>query len=414
MSNPYDDPYGQQAPRFEPPSEQYASQAPVPPQKPSEGPQSHFQSPFSGEGDILTTIYKVGTIAFPLITLYKVFTPSDHGASVIAGLLYFVVMSYGYLNMWRLYRHVRNTRLMAWTMFGLSLPLASFASSPGWASLANIFFLVMLVLSYTSAGARIANNLNGKKAPKPQVKKPKTAPKVTPSVLGDAMSARQVAPNSAFQNLGPRRSKKDWTFKIKDADPTHFELMVPRYIGKGTVFGVAGSHIGSNVAFEEKNTTAGVAGEERVGAMLEELVAKHGGTVVHGLRFRPGKDGSDVDHVVIFNNKVCLVDAKMWAYGEYTWQYDGLFRDGKPFSGGDVHMADAIDMWSDYLGQPVNSIIVMANKDASRYKVDQNAHPDGLSLYSLDGARAFLESTVFSGVDVNRPSLVREVTKQMQ
>lgn len=172
-------------------------------------------------------------------------------------------------------------------------------------------------------------------------------------------------------------------------------LRRPRPCGRGVVYGTAGAHIADS-AYEEGQRTAGQRGEEAVGAMLEKVVRERGGTVFHGLCFRPGHRGADVDHAMLVGNTLYLIDAKMWKYGNYRWRDGRVMRDGAPFAGGDVHMADAVRHWQAALGRKVRvtSLVVLAAPNSSRYRISNHAAPAGMNLHTLDSARRTLDDAL--------------------
>lgn len=81
------------------------------------------------------------------------------------------------------------------------------------------------------------------------------------------------------------------------------------------VWGFAGMHIGSNTTFGEA-AQIGAKGEKIVGEALNMWASRNEHVrVFHGLCFTPGKTGADVDHAVLINNRLILVDSKYWGYG---------------------------------------------------------------------------------------------------
>lgn len=168
-----------------------------------------------------------------------------------------------------------------------------------------------------------------------------------------------------------------------------------RTIGAGRAYGMAADNVsgGGEGTFGADATKFGVQGELAVAAVIEKVIAKHGGVVAHGVNFKPGSaTGTDVDHMVIGNGFVLLVDAKFWKYGTYSWASDGsLLRDGAPFAGSNVKMASAVELWQKYLELKlpatylrVSSLVVLAQPISNRYAIDRTG-PDGgvVSLANL-------------------------------
>ena len=186
-----------------------------------------------------------------------------------------------------------------------------------------------------------------------------------------------------------------------------------RYRGKGGLatleqsmkptWGTAGAHIGSNTAFGEA-AKVGAKGEVAVGDALEAFARNYPYVrVFHGLCFTPGKKGADVDHVVLIGDKVILVDAKYWAYGNYYWNSDGtVSRDGHAFQGGEVHMDSALGKWRAFLGRHASYMdarITVAKSPTGNltYTVDNSKAPRGVELTTIpaliDNLKAIADNT---------------------
>lgn len=65
------------------------------------------------------------------------------------------------------------------------------------------------------------------------------------------------------------------------------------------------------------------------------------------------KEGGDTDHVLILGNTVVLVDTKRWkSRRKYAISSKGtVLRQGRSFSGGQVHAKQAKFLWQKYLGK---------------------------------------------------------------
>lgn len=98
---------------------------------------------------------------------------------------------------------------------------------------------------------------------------------------------------------------------------------------KWKVLGKPGNGITDAVDDTGRATPAiGQVAEQMTGDVLESLLKIPGVRIFHGLRF-PGNATNDVDHAVIYGNKVALVESKLWNSGEYAWNNRGeIVRDG--------------------------------------------------------------------------------------
>lgn len=70
--------------------------------------------------------------------------------------------------------------------------------------------------------------------------------------------------------------------------------------------------------FSPENLDKGIVGEMMTGDALEVLLSIPGVRIFHGMRF-PGSQTADVDHAVIYDNKVAFIDSKLWAPAHYGW-----------------------------------------------------------------------------------------------
>ena len=132
------------------------------------------------------------------------------------------------------------------------------------------------------------------------------------------------------------------------------------------VFGVPGASLQSaNLAPEA--VAAGIRGEQNVGGLLEQWAAKDGNTYIfHSVQLPDGY--GDIDHVVVRNGTVILVDSKMWKFGK---AYDIFARnevadyvsaDGENFAGGDIHMDTQLYRFRSYYPQwAVGGILTVAH-----------------------------------------------------
>ena len=78
------------------------------------------------------------------------------------------------------------------------------------------------------------------------------------------------------------------------------------------------------------NAKLGVEGEKRTSRLIAETVLPGlpGARLINGLRW-PGTEHADIDHAVILDNRIAVIDSKMWTDGNYWWDNKQLFRDGR-------------------------------------------------------------------------------------
>lgn len=187
------------------------------------------------------------------------------------------------------------------------------------------------------------------------------------------------------------------------------------------VWGVPGAHIAANKQFGEL-AEVGARGEVEVGKALQKVVDEYPWVrVFHGLNFTPGQRGADVDHAVVIGNEVVLVDAKNWAYADYSWGYNGeVLRDGQQFQGGDVHMESALFKWADHLDAEITGIsalVTLAKPPRSqygKYTLSNGRSPRGLNLTTTDALVRELKSIASSTEPVVDRRLVYKVSRELQ
>lgn len=187
------------------------------------------------------------------------------------------------------------------------------------------------------------------------------------------------------------------------------------------VWGVAGAHIAKSKQFGDL-ADVGARGEAAVGAALQKVVDAYPFVrVFHGLNFTPDKAGADVDHAVLIGRNLFLIDAKNWRYADYTWSRDGrVLRDLGEFDGGNVHMDNALKLWSQYLGGSVKGMearIALAKPDTSHrgsYSLANGRSPRGVELTTLTPLVQELMNVAASTEPVVDRRLVYKVASQLQ
>lgn len=185
-------------------------------------------------------------------------------------------------------------------------------------------------------------------------------------------------------------------------------------------WGTAGAHIGSNTTFGDA-AVAGAKGEVAVGQALEAFAKSYPYVrVFHGLCFTPGKQGADVDHAVLIGDKVILVDAKFWAFGNYYWNHDGtVARDGQSFAGSEVHMDSALQKWRAFLGKNatyMDARIAVAKTPMGNftYNIDNSRAPRGVALTTIPELVASLKAIADATEPVVNRRLVYLISGELQ
>lgn len=185
-----------------------------------------------------------------------------------------------------------------------------------------------------------------------------------------------------------------------------------------STWGVAGGHIGSNTQFGTA-AVAGAKGEKIIGEALKTITDEFPFVrVFHGIRFTPGRDGADIDHVALVGNKVFFIDAKYWSYASYYWDFGVVKRDGESFSGGDVHMDSAMGKWVTLLPHDttVTSRIALSKNEGRNYSYQVNNYgaPAGVSLTTTRELISELRQTAISTPPMVNRRLVRLFSNELQ
>lgn len=99
--------------------------------------------------------------------------------------------------------------------------------------------------------------------------------------------------------------------------------MIPESSIKHDIFGTPGDLDDAIGKFGYANVQLGKQGETKTAEILETFV-KYLITprIFHGLRF-PGSNNADVDHAVLYGNKLALIDSKMWEPATYEFDSFG-------------------------------------------------------------------------------------------
>ena len=97
--------------------------------------------------------------------------------------------------------------------------------------------------------------------------------------------------------------------------------IIPEAYIESRTWGTAGDLTDAVSKFGYKDVNAGIKGEKATAVLLEDFVNKLGtATVFHGLEFpTTSVSKADVDHAVLYGNKLALIDSKMWKPAYYQF-----------------------------------------------------------------------------------------------
>lgn len=129
----------------------------------------------------------------------------------------------------------------------------------------------------------------------------------------------------------------------------------------------------------------GTYGERITAAIIDDWAHnRQSVTVFHGLQF-PGSAVADVDHALVAGRRVALLDSKKWSRGHYAFDPHGhVVRDGRPFKGGDVHMAHAVrayeQSWAEHNAEVTGWIVLTDEPGRASVTVDNSWAPPELRL----------------------------------
>ncbi len=138
-------------------------------------------------------------------------------------------------------------------------------------------------------------------------------------------------------------SNKQLQHKSAPVVSTEFEYHGKALNPNQRVFGTIGSSLQTAEGMTQERIDAGLAGERRVGLLLESIAAQYPNMYVfHSVKLFGSV--ADIDHVVVQGNQVMLVDTKNWQSGrDYSVrrvdnESDVVFRDDEPFEGGKIYL----------------------------------------------------------------------------
>lgn len=115
-------------------------------------------------------------------------------------------------------------------------------------------------------------------------------------------------------------------------------------------WGKPGDLAGAAKKFGYNNIKWGIKGEQKTASLLSVFPERlETATVFHGLRF-PGSTNADVDHAVLYGNRLALIDSKMWKPALY--EFGSGYIEIHDFDGGDMetrttHFHEAVSKYSE-------------------------------------------------------------------
>lgn len=187
---------------------------------------------------------------------------------------------------------------------------------------------------------------------------------------------------------------------IRQAEQDQLDEDLPRAVCEKQVHGEPGR--GLSVARFGKRAALGREGELRTAAALQPVLDEYpAARLIHGLRW-PGTDHADIDHVLVVDQTVILVDSKMWRAGQYWWNGRQLFREGDELDA--PALALAAGALEDELGATVDQVrAVVAIHSQGAVSVEDNAAPGAVRMVTGDElartVRGFLHETCTHRVD---------------
>lgn len=119
-----------------------------------------------------------------------------------------------------------------------------------------------------------------------------------------------------------------------------------------SVIGTPGASLGTS-GFSADQVAAGVAGERKTAAVLDEFARNNTNAVVfHSVRWNMDGAPYDIDHVVVVGSTVFFLDSKNWSKGDYKMLASGdtVLRNGQPIPNGAIHVQSGADTYINAFG----------------------------------------------------------------
>lgn len=153
---------------------------------------------------------------------------------------------------------------------------------------------------------------------------------------------------------------------INDEARTAGKLATKKEAQTRRVFGIPGASLMSAYSLGEDERAAGIDGENRVAAELEQLAAQYPNTYVfHSVKL-PQREG-DIDHIVVQGDVILLVDSKNWK-NDATYRAEDpelILRDEDVFSGSHISLTRQVTDWASQFALSkgrVKAVLVIANR----------------------------------------------------
>lgn len=184
-----------------------------------------------------------------------------------------------------------------------------------------------------------------------------------------------------------------------------------------TYHGTAGS-VGSASEKFGDSAAIGARGERQTAELLDLLKDKVPGLhIFHGVRF-PGSKNADIDHVLVYGDRVMLVDSKLFGAGQYgmsrhhdtTASYTDwwIFKDGRPWKPSAMPNAASAMRAALGSGVKVRSVLVIHGKDARVAPGQKDCYRP--EQFMSEAVYDFLRS---ASTPTPKPSVLRHLESQL-
>lgn len=134
------------------------------------------------------------------------------------------------------------------------------------------------------------------------------------------------------------------------------------------------AEFGRTVVFGRPGMEADQWGERLTAELLERYLTRLPNVrIFHGLAW-PGSVFADIDHAVLADRRLVLIESKTWLPGDYGADEDGtLWRDDRLFRGGATRLPEAIEAYRELLpGLEVRGALIVYPSRAGEITTEQD------------------------------------------
>jgi hypothetical protein len=179
-------------------------------------------------------------------------------------------------------------------------------------------------------------------------------------------------------------------FPSRDRLRSGHYLVDPATAMSGFSYGVPGTGL-AEAGFGSQATNAGIMGERATAELLEKHISRfRGARAFHSMRFAPDSD-ADVDHVVVYGDKIALIDSKLWPSAAYEWE-SGITAEIVEYNPKGTRrtrtttMPEARKSYAKlFPGYEVQVwILIHPAGGAKGFSIDDSAHPNAVHLGDAD------------------------------